>query len=272
MRKFKKPLIILFVLSNLYAILCGGLYFFQDTLLFHPEQLPQDYAFAFEYPQSEVWLDAPDGAQLHGLHFEIENPKGILLYYHGNAGSLARWGEIVGFFVEKKYSVIVMDYRQYGKSSGLLSQEQLYEDSMLWYAFAKAQYPITPLTVYGRSLGTTFATYVASQKGIDQLVLETPFYSIVNEAKTRFTILPVKKLLRYTFPTYQYINDVKAPITILHGTEDGVVSYEHGKRLYNSIKQKEKEFVTVQGGGHNDLIDFEQYRMAIDKMLDRHLN
>lgn len=267
MRKIKKIIILLFILANLYAILCGGLYFFQDNLLFHPQQLPQEYTFNFEHPQREVWLDAMDGARLHGLHFEVENPKGILLYYHGNAGSLARWGEIVGFFVKKQYSVIVMDYRQYGKSSGALSQERLYEDSLLWYTFAREQYPTTPLTVYGRSLGTTFATYVASHKRVDQLLLETPFYSIENEAKTRFPILPVKKLLRYTFPTYQYINDVQAPITIFHGTEDGVVHYEHGKRLYDAITQNDKTFVTIKNGGHNNLIEYEEYRMAVHNIL-----
>lgn len=268
MAKFKKPLLIVFIFVNLYAILCGGLYFFQENLIFHPQQLPQEYIFDFENTAEEVWIDASDGARLHGLHFEEENAKGTILYFHGNAGSLARWGEIVQFFVKKQYNVIVMDYRQYGKSGGVLSQEALYEDSLEWYAFAKAEYPSTPITSYGRSLGTTFATYVASREEVYQLILETPFYSIEDEASSRFPILPVKKLLNYEFPTYAFINDVNAPITFLHGTDDGVVDYEHGKRLFERIRSTNKKFITVPDGGHNNLIEYEVYRDEIDRILN----
>ena len=267
MRRLKKPLLILFVLLNLYAILCGGLYFFQENLIFHPQQLPEDYVFDFKNPSEEVWLNASDGARLHGLHFKVEQPKGVLLYFHGNAGSLARWGEIVSFFVEKQYEVVVMDYRQFGKSGGALSEDLLYEDSLLWYVFAKAQHPTIPIISHGRSLGTTFATYVAATEDVDKLILETPFYSIENEASSRFSILPVQKLLKYQFLTYQFVNDVKAPITIYHGTDDTVVAYEHGKRLYDSIQQPHKTLVTIPNGGHNNLIQFPEYKESIARLL-----
>lgn len=264
----KRVLVALFIILNLYAILCGGLYFFQENLLFHPQQLPVDYVFEFDQPSSEIWLDAADGARLNGLHFEVKNPKGVILYYHGNAGSLARWGDIVGFFVKKQFSVIVMDYRQYGKSGGTLSQDNLYEDSLLWYAFAKAQYPKTPMTVYGRSLGTTFAAYVASQKAVEQLILETPFYSIEDEAHARFPILPTGSLLKYKFPTYTFVSRLRTnKVTIFHGTEDNVVDYEHGKRMYGEIRAENKTFITIPNGGHNNLIDFEEYRNGIEKRL-----
>ncbi len=268
MKKLKKPLIILFVLANLYAILCGGLYFFQDNLLFHPRQLAQDYNFQFEHPAEEVWIDVDNDTRLHGLHFKVPNEKGVLLYYHGNAGSLARWGEIVQYLIDLNYSVIIMDYRQYGKSSGKLTEEALYEDSLLWYAFAKAQYPTTPISIYGRSLGTTFATYVASQEKVERLILETPFYSIRDEAYARFPILPIDKLLKYKFPTHAFINSVEAPIEIFHGTDDNVVNYDHGKRLFETINSQKKEFTTIPNGGHNDLITFAAYRDRINTILE----
>ncbi len=268
MKKFRKPLIIIFILVNVYAILCGGLYFFQDHLIFHPQQLPQDYDFNFEGMYDEVWVDAPDGVRLNGLHFTVTKPKGVVLYYHGNSGSLAQWGQIAQPFVQKGYAVIVMDYRQYGKSGGALSEAALYDDSVLWYAFAKAQYPTTPITSYGRSLGTTFATYVASKREVSKLVLEAPFYSILDEAQSRFSILPVERLLNYRLPTYSFVNEVKAPITIIHGTEDKVVAYEHGKALYDLITATTKRFKTVPGGNHHNLSDFEAYQTAIDALFE----
>ena len=269
MKKLKKPLIILFILTNLYTILCGGLYFFQENLIFHPQKLPTDYRYEFDTTFEEITLESNDRARLNGLHFKVNNPKGVILYYHGNAGSLLSWGKIAQFFVQKQYDVVIMDYRQFGKSEGNLSEDYLYEDSMTWYEYTKKAYPNTEIIVYGRSLGTTFATYVASKNQIDKLVLETPFYSLEEEASSRFSFLPVKKLLNYRFATYQYVNSVTSPIIILHGTEDKVVAYDHGKRLFDSITQSQKEFITVIGGGHNNLINFTAYTEAIDNILKK---
>lgn len=266
MRRLKKPLLLLFILANFYAILCGGLYFFQENLIFHPTPLAANYRFEFDSPFKEVTLEAKE-ARLHGLHFTQPQPKGVILYFHGNAGNLARWGEIVQPLVKMNYAVIVMDYRQFGKSSGVLSQEHLYQDALQWYAFAKAQYPDLPLTLYGRSLGTTFATYVASKNSCERLILETPFFSIANEAKARFSILPVEALVKYPFKTYSFINEVTAPIHILHGTADDVVDYTHGKRLYEHIKKPQKELITIPDGGHNNLSDFPMYQQAISEIL-----
>ena len=269
MRKLKFVFITIFIMANLYGVLSGALYFFQENLIFHPSQLPQEYEFNFDSAFTEVRHTTTDGAQLHGLHFTVDQPKGTLLYYHGNAGDLSRWGEIVQYFVQKDLNVIVMDYRNFGKSTGQMSEKVLYEDAAYWFAYAKksATETQTPLHVYGRSLGTSFATFVASRNEVHQLILETPFYSIEDEAKTRFPILPIRRLLQYKLASYSFINKVKAPITILHGTADGVVVYEHGKKLYAAIQGDNKTFVTIPDGGHNDLINFEEYREAIDGLL-----
>lgn len=269
MHKGKLVFSIIFLIANGYGILCGGLYFFQENLLFHPTQLPQDHTFTINTPFTEVTHKTQDGAVLHGLHFTVEKPKGTLLYYHGNAGDVSRWGEIVQYFVKKNLNVIVMDYRNFGKSTGDLSEQALYEDALLWYAYAKntAKKTNTSLYVYGRSLGTTFATYVASKKEVKQLVLETPFYSIEDEAQSRFPVLPISSLLKYKFPTYKYITKVAAPITVIHGTADKVVPYMNGKRLYDLIARDSKTFVSIPDGGHNDLINYPAYNDGIDMLF-----
>ena len=276
-RTLKRGAILLFILGNIYAILCGGLYFFQESMLFHPEQLPKDYVFEFDTPFEEVYLKSNDDSSsisLHGLHFPVSNAKGVILYYHGNAGSVRRWGEITQFFTEKGYAVIVMDYRRYGKSgepSGNIPdpEQALYKDSEVWYDFAKANYAESQIHVYGRSLGTTFATYVASKNNPKNLILETPFYSIEDEAKSRFKWLPVKRLLKYKMPTYQFIDSVSCPITVFHGTEDAVVAYEHGQKLFEAITSNTKEFITVPNGGHNNLVVFKEYTENIDRALQK---
>ncbi len=267
MSKSKKAFIIVFVLLNFYGLLCGVIYFFQENLIFLPTVLKQEHVFEMDNFFEEITLETNDGAKLNGLHFKVENSKGAILYFHGNAGDLQRWGQLVEFFVELDYSVIVMDYRGYGKSTGKKSMENLYADSELWYEFAKQQYHENEIIVYGRSLGTTFATYLASRNQPKNLILETPFYSIEEVAKSRFPFLPISSLLHYKFPTFQYINKVSCPITIYHGTNDNVIDFKQGERLFNSIKKENKTLISVPNGGHNDLVSFEEYMNTIEEVL-----
>ncbi|NNE03974.1 MAG: alpha/beta hydrolase, partial [Eudoraea sp.] len=101
------------------------LYFIQEKLIFLPTKLPVDFEYSFQYPFEEVFLTAEDGAVLNALHFKNKDPKGVILYFHGNAGDLSRWGQIATYFVKKNYDVVIMDYRTYGKSTGVLSEEAL---------------------------------------------------------------------------------------------------------------------------------------------------
>ena len=267
MRNKKKYYIIFFVLLNIYALLCGVIYFFQENLIFMPTPLSQEHSYVMKSDFDEVTIVANDGAKLNGLLQKATNEKGLVLYFHGNAGNLQRWGELTEFFVEIGYSVLVMDYRGYGKSTGKKSQENLYSDAILWYNYAKKMYPETKITVYGRSLGTTFATYAASKNNPKKLILESPFYSIEEVAKSKFPFLPIKYLLHYKFPTYLYISDVPCPITIYHGTNDKVISYQQGKKLFESIENSSKKMISIPEGGHNDLANFKEYVSTIEEEL-----
>ena len=91
MRKVKRLLVLVFVLVNIYALLCGVIYFFQENLIFHPSVFPQDYVYQFDHEFEEIFLTSPDNAKLNGVHFKAKDSKGAILYFHGNAGDLARW-------------------------------------------------------------------------------------------------------------------------------------------------------------------------------------
>lgn len=243
----------------------SALYFFQEKILFLPTTLEQDYQYQFEYPFEELFLKTDNDATINALHFKAENPKEVILYFHGNAGDLSRWGKITEYFVEKNYDVLVMDYRTYGKSVGKLSERAMYKDAQFCYDYLLKHYSENEITLYGRSLGTGIASYLASKNRPKQLILETPYYSILDVAEHRFPVFPVKQLLKYRFPTFQYLPKAKCPVTIIHGTADNVVPYSSGKKLSELIV--DVEFITIEGGGHNNLIEFEEYHKAIDKVL-----
>ncbi|MCT8340365.1 alpha/beta hydrolase [Flavobacteriaceae bacterium TK19130] len=264
MRKFAK---FLGFLVAAFLVLLLGMYLLQEKLIFHPEPLADDYSYSFETPFEEIFIEGTDGARLNGLQFSVDKPKGTILYFHGNAGNLARWGEIGQWFTQFDYNVLIMDYRAYGKSTGSLSEKALYEDAQLWYDYLKKSTPENEIIVYGRSLGTTFAAKLAAANKPCKAILETPFYSLKDVAKSTFPFLPIGSLLKYQFPTYTFMDDIECPIVILHGTSDSVVPYESGKKLSKTVSESLMTFVTVPEGDHNNLVAFEEYRQAIQHIL-----
>ncbi len=250
-----------------YLMIGSALYFLQEKLIFQPTTLEQDYKFEFNYPFEELFLKTKDGAVINAIHFKNESPKGVILYFHGNAGDLSRWGEITSFFVEMNYDVLVMDYRTYGKSVGKLSEKALYNDAQMCYNHLLKTYSESDIILYGRSLGTGIAVQLASNNKPTQLILETPYYSLVSVAKHRFPIFPVEQLMKYRIPSFEFINEVKCPITIFHGTDDSIVPFESGKQLFDECKSLNKTFIKIEGGQHNNLIEFEEYQNQIKRNL-----
>lgn len=254
-------------LLSIYIMVGSLLYFLQEKLLFLPTVLEQNYAFNFSYPFEELFLKTDDDALINALHFKVDNPKGVILYFHGNAGDLSRWGKITEYFAEKQYDVLVMDYRTYGKSTGTLSEKALYNDAQYCYNYLKEQYNENEISLYGRSLGTGIATYLASKNNPKQLILETPYYSMVDVGESRFPIFPIKKLLKYKFPTNKFIKEVTCPITMFHGTDDAVVPYKSAEKLFKVSPKTLTTFITIEGGAHGNLKEFDLYHVQIKKVL-----
>lgn len=244
-----------------------SLYFLQEKLLFFPTELAQDHHYEFEYPFEELFLEPEHEVSINAIHFKVEQPKGVILYFHGNAGDLSRWGTIAEYFVSKNYDVFIMDYRTYGKSKGKLSEQAFYDDAQYCYTYLLNDYAEHDITLYGRSLGTGIATYIAANNKPKQLVLETPYYSVLDVAKHRFPIFPVAQVLKYTFPSHKFIINVDCPVTIFHGTDDRVVPYDSAEKLGKVAPQTKTNFITITGGTHNNLIEFDEYLRGIDRIL-----
>ena len=250
-----------------FALLMMGLYTLQEKMIFLPEKLEPDFQFQFEQPFEELFFTARDGAKLNALHFKAQAPKGIIVYFHGNAGNLERWGNIVQFFVEKDWDVLVMDYRTYGKSIGELSEDTLFSDTQLFYNYANKHFSENRIIIYGRSLGCAMATYTATKNNPLHLILEAPFYDLHDIARRRVPIIPLKPLLKYHFKNNENIKQVNCPIVIFHGTEDKIVPYDSGERLFKEITSNSKDFITIREGGHNNLIEFNEYRSKMEHIL-----
>ena len=258
--------IILISIVVLYLIGAFLFYFFQEKLIFLDEPLSDDFAFHFEKPFTEENISMQDGAVINVLHFKAQDSKGLILYFHGNAGNLDRWGHVVNPYIDLGYDVVILDYRGYGKSTGKRTEQNLYADAQAIYDYCKTTILEDQIIIFGRSLGTTMAVYLAANNRPHKLILETPFYSLHSLAQKVVPIFPSRILLRFPFRSDKYIQQVNCPVYIFHGTKDEVVPYEESEKLFNLV-QSQRYFYTIEGGTHNNLIEFEEFRTAMEAVL-----
>jgi len=257
----------LFFILVIYCVALLGLYLFQERFIFQSVKLKHDYVFKFDKTFKEINLKTSDGAVLNALYFEVKNPKGVILYFHGNRDNVVRWGKIASKLTAYNYNVLVVDYRGYGKSTGIRSEAVLYQDAQQWYNYLKTTFKEASITIYGRSLGSTFATYVASKNKPRQLILEAPFDRLSSPPKEWFRFAPYDLLLRYKFDSEAYIKNVSCPISIFHGTKDRVVPFKIGQKFFKATSKNKATFISIKGGGHNNLERFELYLKTIEALL-----
>ncbi|MEQ6168254.1 alpha/beta hydrolase [Ekhidna sp. MALMAid0563] len=250
--------ILAIALLCIYVLIGLAIYLLQESLIFLPESLPDNYEYSFNKDFEEHSLIMKDGAVINALYFKLQDSRGLIVYFHGNAGNLARWGEVAEPFVDLGYEVLISDYRGYGKSTGSRSEKKLLSDAEEIYNFAKKLEREERIVIFGRSLGSAFASCLSSKNNPNKLILETPFYSLTDVARKLFPIYPAAWLLNYRFENHKYLRQTTAPIFIFHGNEDEIVPYESGQKLYEAVEEQATLFA-IDGGHHNDLAAFDSY-------------
>ena len=245
----------------LYLLLAGFFYFFQANFIFQGTVLPKDHVYKFHQQFAEYSIPTSGGETINALLFQSQrdSSKGLILYFHGNAGDLQRWGEYAVDFTKQGYDILMIDYRGYGKSTGKPSEKNLYEDAQNVFEWAKKNIPYTKLVIFGRSLGAGVATNLALTAAPDLLILETPF----DELSTLLYILPA----RFEFPNNANIPKITCRKLIIHGTNDSVVPLSSAIKL-KPLLGSEDRFVIIDGGGHNNLRNYPEYHQVLAETLN----
>ena len=246
-----------------YIIFTLIVYRFQKRFLFRPIPLEQNYVFDFEAPFEELWIKANKGARINCLHFRTENPKGVVLYHHGNSRNLQHWGQFYTDFTSRGYDVFFYDYRTFGKSKGKLTEKSLYRDALLSYKHLLKSYPKEKIIQYGRSLGSALATRITKKFGSKFLILETPYISMKAMAKRQLPFLPITWILNFQLRQDLDIKFIKSPIYIITGTQDELTPHNHSLAL--SRLNPNVELTIIKNGTHNGLNEFGDYQTALDK-------
>ena len=193
--------------------------------------------------------------------------KGVVVYYHGNKENIERYAKFASNFTKHGYEVWMEDYLGFGKSTGKISENILYQQALQVQKMAAAKYGKDSIIIYGKSLGTGIAAYVASASNNKMLLLETPYYSIPSLFSCYAPIYPTTMMSTYKFPINEFLADVNYPIIIFHGTNDGVIPYRNAVRLKNILKPTD-EFVVVKNGTHHNLNEFDLVKQKLDSLLN----
>lgn len=254
-------------LGIFYVAVIVGVYALQKYIIFQSDQLESDYEFVFEKSFKEFFIKTIDGEQINMLLFKTEIPrKGLVIYFHGNADNLQRWGRYQKDFTTRGYDILLLDYRGYGKSTGKSNEQKFYEDAKLIYDWATQRYSKDKIIIYGRSLGTGVASNLATQVDAQKVILETPFNNINDLFQIKSSIFYLPFRLKYNFPNDVHLKKIQEPVFIFAGTEDWVVPPRSTKKLKPFLKSSDR-YIEIEGGGHKNLNEFEKYHRVLDEIL-----
>lgn len=251
----------------------------ENRIIYHPYKYPEGEWSASANSAlrvEEVWFRAADGVKLHAWYFPSEDPRATVLFFHGNAGNLTHRVENIKHLTPLGLNVFIFDYRGYGKSEGSPGEAGLLQDSQAAYDTLVKTRNVPPetLILFGRSLGGAFAADVAFKNPAAGLILESAFTDARDMARKMFPILPVGWAIRSRLDAVNKVPHITIPKLFFHGTEDEVVPYRLGRKLYEAAAEP-KQWYDIQGAGHNNTwfvggpLYFERIGRFVDDALNR---
>lgn len=246
-----------------YITICLFLFIQQPRFIFFPSSVIQETPESFNLPYKEVWLPVSLKSgkveHIHGWWFKANQPNTkVLLYLHGNAANI---GANVGHakrFYKLGFSVLLIDYRGYGRSEGAFPNEMsVYQDASTAWNYLVQQQNISPnqIFIYGHSLGGAVAIDLAvKQPQAAGLIVESTFTSIRDMAANRnmFWMFPIDLILTERFESIKKISQLKIPVLFNHGTADSTVPFFMSQKLY-AMASEPKKLILIPGAGHNNL-------------------
>jgi fermentation-respiration switch protein FrsA (DUF1100 family) len=237
---FVRPLIVALVTA--YGVLLVIALFFSNRLIFQPQ--PAGYR---DNP-SIIKLKSSDGARISATYMENPAARLTILFSHGNAEDIGDIAPLLEQIRDAGFSVLAYDYQGYGTSQGRPSEQHAYDDEDAAYSYLTETLHVQPnnIMVFGRSVGTGPATYLASRRPVAGLILQSPFMSAFR-VMTRVSVLPFDR-----FNNLQRIKAVHCPVLVIHGTQDTVINIYHGKKLFEAANEP-KRFLWVEEANHNDV-------------------
>lgn len=267
---------ILLLVVGGYAAIVLFMFFFQSRLLFLPNlpsrdiiATPQSVGLAYE----PVKITTEDGVTLDGWFLPAHQARGVLLFFHGNAGNISHRLDSLEIFNQLRLATLIFDYRGYGKSDGSPSEEGTYRDAEAAWRFLteERRTAAQDVVLFGRSLGAAIAVHLAARHTPGAVIIESAFTSIPDLAGEVYPFLPARRLARFRYSTETHLQSVSCPVLIVHSRDDEIIPFAHGRRLF-AVANEPKQLLEIRGG-HNDgfIVSEKSYVEGFDSFLQTHM-
>ena len=247
MKKKTKNLLLSIIIASsfIYLIVLVFLFFFQRSLLYHPN-VNNYFNDRLKVDIEEVQIKTSDNINLLGwFHKKDLNRFKTIVYFHGNAGKLENRIHKLNHFKDIDVNFLIISWRGFSGNSGKPTEKGLYEDGKSTIDWLKnIGLSDKDIVLYGESLGTGIATHIAQNRKFAGLVLETPFTSMVDAAKNVYPYIPVGILLKDRYENEKKIKHINIPVLVMHGEADQIVPFKMGKKIYEIANKPKYSYFT----------------------------
>jgi len=271
--RFRRMIVI--VLCGLllaYALLVAFVYLRQAKMLYFPTRQIEATPANINLPFDEITLQTADGVHISAWFIPAPQAKGFLIFCHGNAGNISHRLDSIRLFHEMNLSVLIFDYRGYGRSEGEPTEKGTYLDAEAAYDFLVKVKGVAPyrIIVFGRSLGSAVAAELAMRRDAGALIIESGFTSVPDLGRIFFPHMPVKFISRFHYATIDKVGRLHLPKLFIHSPDDEIVPYVQGRKLFETACEP-KEFLIIRGD-HNGgfLMSGDSYLHGIEKFLEKY--
>ena len=246
---------ILSIVISIYFVLVLVLYLFQGRMVFlsdlpgrAPIASPGDIDLDYEV----VSLTTSDDERLHGWYVPAEISRGVVLFFHGNAGNISHRLDSIKIFHELGLDTLIIDYRGYGQSTGKASEQGTYLDAQAaWdYLIKNRGIPAKRIIVFGRSLGGAIGAWLGTHNTPAAVIIESSFSSGVDMAHRLYPFLPARLITRLQYPVEDYAGRLNCPVLVVHSRHDEIIPFAMGQAIYAAVKQ-DKKFLELTGDHNN---------------------
>lgn len=244
----------------------------ESSYIFFPERellmTPRNVGLNYE----DVYFTTDDEVRLHGWYIPNQNSDKVLLFFHGNGGNISHRVENLQFLHALGLNIFIFDYRGYGQSGGVASENGTYQDAdaALSYLTSAKGVTLSQIVLFGRSLGGAVAIDLACRHSFPAIILESTFTSFADLLRPFFP--SIADAIKDKFNSLKKIKQIPTPLLFFHGNRDELVAYDNGKELFAAANEP-KEFYPIEGAGHNDTYYFggEPYWQKIKEFIKRNL-
>lgn len=257
-----------------YAVVVAIMWAFQGRLLYQNGFMTDQAATPAQagLDWEPVALRTSDDLTLDAWWLPHGQERATLLFFHGNAGNISHRLPSLEQFNRLRLSVLIVDYRGYGRSEGKPSEAGTALDARAAWRWLREEQrrEAGDIVVQGRSLGAAVAAELAREETPGAVILESPFRSVPLLASRLYPFLPARWLARFDYATQDYVRDIAAPVLVIHSREDEIIPFEEGEAVYGAANEP-KEMLVIEGGHNTGFLVSEQaYLNGIDQFLSRY--